>query len=180
MKKLILPIIAALVVSCNVYKAPPFTDVDKILMLESGMTLEQVKNTLGVDPYDVYHINEKNSTLLSFSYRLKERRYKVTTFNQDEIDRKTTDEASQTSGDVRYNKKDPRTAFLLFKNSQLESVLTTSGKKISETIMIKNNNLILIDEEEITNYDLIDSETVQINTDRTGKRIFGNNQKRQR
>ena len=82
--------------SCNiVFKAPPFTDVEKLLMLKNGMSLEKVKNVLGIDPYDVYHLNEENSLLVTFSYRLKERRYKVRTFNQDEILRKTTDEESQ-------------------------------------------------------------------------------------
>jgi len=178
MKKLLLPLIAAVVVSCNVYKAPPFTDVNKILMLQSGMTLEQVKNTLGVDPYDVYHINEQNSVLVSFSYRLKERKFKVKTFNQDEIDRRTTDEASQTAGDVRYNKKDPKTAFILFKNGKMESIITTSGKAASERILIENNNLILIDKDNITDFDLLESETVEVNTDKAGIKIFRKEQKR--
>lgn len=173
-----LPFLAAFVVACNVYKAPPFTDVDKILMLQSGMTLEQVKSTLGVDPYDVYHINEQNSVLVSFSYRLKERRFKIKTFNQDEIDRKFTNEESQTKGDLRYNKKDPKTAFVLFKNGQLESVLTTSGKQSSERILIENNNLILIDKDDITDFDLLESETVEVNTDKAGIKIFRKEQKR--
>ena len=173
MKKVWLPALIMLALaSCNVYKAPPFTDVDKILMLKPGMTLEQVKSTLGVDPYDVYHLNEQNSVLVSFSYRLKERELKVNTFNQDEIRRKTTDEASQTSGDVRYNKKDPKTAFVLFSNGKFQSVLTTDGKKASEKILIKNNNLIAIDKDNVTDFELQEAETVEVSSGKTGIKIF--------
>ncbi len=181
MKKRVIKVLLAVsiamsVVSCsvssNVYKTAPFTDVDKLMMLKSGMEVEQVKNTLGIDPYDVYHVTEDNSLLLTFCYRLKERRYKVKTFNQDEIERKTTNEESQTNGDLRYDKKHPKVAYILFTNGKMVSMLTTEGRNTSELIMIKSNNLTLIDKDDITDYDVI--ETIEITPSESGQSIIKN------
>lgn len=149
----------------NVYKSAPFTDVDKIMMLKPGMSVEQVRSTLGIDPYNVYHLSEENSLLLSFSYRLKERRLQVKTLNSDEIARRTTDEASQTEGEVRYSKKNPKVAYVLFKQEKMVSIITTDGNNESERIMIKSNNLSLIQKDNITDYDVI--ETVEVTGDKS-------------
>ncbi len=149
----------------NVYKSAPFTDVDKIMMLKPGMTVEQVRSTLGIDPHNIYHLSEENSLLLSFSYRLKERRMKIETLNTDEIARRTTDEASQTEGEVRYNKRNPKVAFVLFKEEKMVSIITTDGNNESERIMIKSNNLSLIQKDNITDYDVV--ETVEVTGERS-------------
>ncbi|MDH5365498.1 MAG: hypothetical protein OEW67_00805 [Cyclobacteriaceae bacterium] len=166
-------IIIILLPSCNtVFKAPPFTDVQKLLMLKSGMSIDKVKSVLGIDPYDVYHINEESSILLSFSYRLKERRYKIKTFNQDEILRKTTDEESQTKGNIAYKKKDPKTAYLLFKDNSLVSMITTEGNRKSETLMIQSNNIVKIDKENITDIDFEEVEEVELRSDKKTIKLF--------
>ena len=65
---------------------------------------------------------------------------------------------------------------ILFKNNEMVSLITTDGKRSSEHLMILSNNLVKIDKEDITDYDLIevditrnnkalDSEVVQVETD---------------
>ncbi len=139
-----------------VYKSAPFTDVEKILLLKRDMSIEQVKSTLGIDPFDIFHLSEKNSVLISFTYRLKERRLKVSTLNLDEIERRTTDEASQTSGEVRYNKKKPQLIYVLFEDGLMVSFITTAGKSKSERILVRSNNLSVIEKKNITDYDVIE------------------------
>lgn len=174
MKKILLLVVVSMTLSsCNiVFKAPPFTDVQKLLMLKSGMSLDKVKSILGIDPYDVYHVNNENSVLVSFSYRLKARRYKIKTFNQDEILRKTTDEESQTKGNVAYEKGSPKTAYLLFKDNTLVSMITTEGNKKSETLMIQSNNIVKIDKDNITDIDFEEVEEVEMRSDKKLIKLF--------
>lgn len=155
-QKFLLLLIASafILVGCNRYIAPPFTDVDKISRLKNGMKLNQVVNILGVEPYNVYHMQTTGNKLLTFNYRLKNRKLKVSTLNRDEFSRRTTNEESQTSGEIYYD-KDYKTLYTMFVDGELHSFTTTHGVDDSEFLMIHQNNLNVIGEQYISQYDSI-------------------------
>jgi hypothetical protein len=148
----LLIISAFLLMGCNKYIAPPFTSVDKISKLKPGMKLRQVVDILGIEPYNIYHMQKSGSQLFTFNYRLKNRKLKVETLNRDEFSRKTTNEESQTSG-VDYYDKHYKTLYVLIDNGELTSFTTTQGADDSEFLMIHQNNLNVISEKYISQYD---------------------------
>ena len=142
--------------ACNRYIAPPFTDVDKISRVKTGMKLKQVIDILEISPYDVYHLQETGSAMYSFNYRLKERVIPITTINQDERARLITNEDSQTKGTIRYNKK-YKVLYILMKDNAVASMISTSGREQSENIIIQDNNIRFIDDSDFSIYESLDS-----------------------
>ena len=139
-------------VGCNKYIAPAFTSVDKITQLKPGMKLKQITDILEIEPYDIFHTEQNNNSVLSFNYRLKKRVMKVASLNRDEVERKTTNVESQTGGTVFYDKK-YQTLFVMLKNGELASMITTSGREDSEFLLVGQNNLKFIEDKNVNNYD---------------------------
>jgi hypothetical protein len=142
-------------VSCNRYVAPPFTDVDKISQVKTGMKLRQISDVLGIEPYDVFYIQETGASLYSFNYRLKNRiMYIYNTVNKTEVGRQTSDENSQKSGDVYYDKK-YRTLYVMFSASgEMTSYLTSSGVEDKGKLVVIGNSIKFYDDKNTT---LVDS-----------------------
>lgn len=137
--------------SCNRYVSPPFTSVDKISMILPGMTIDRVNSTLGIEPYNMLHMNSDGAIILSYNYRLKDKYLKVYTTNRDEFQRLTRNEDSQTKGSLWYN-KEYQTLFVVFQNNQVQSMITTAGKQDSEFLLIAGNNIKLLSEEELDSF----------------------------
>lgn len=135
--------------SCAVYVAPPFTDVMKITQVKPKMKFKQVVDILGVEPYDIYHVEESGAMLATFNYRLKKRIMKINTLNRDEYRRETTNENSQTAGDLYYE-RDYKTLHVLFsKEGDVVSYLTSDGIDNSTLIVITGNTIKYANEKEI-------------------------------
>lgn len=135
--------------SCAVYVAPPFTDVMKITQVKPKMKFKQVVDILGIEPYDIYHVEESGAMLASFNYRLKNRIMKVNTLNRDEYNRQTTNENSQTAGDLYYE-RDYKTLHVLFsKEGDVVSYLTSDGIENSTLIVITGNTIKYANEKEV-------------------------------
>lgn len=135
--------------SCAVYVAPPFTDVMKITQVKPKMKFKQVVDILGVEPYDIYHVEESGAMLATFNYRLKKRIMKPNTLNRDEFTRQTTNENSQTAGDLYYE-KDYKTLHVLFsKDGEVVSYLTSDGIDFSNLIVITGNTIKYANEKEV-------------------------------
>lgn len=143
------------IVSCSRYVAPPFTDVSKVSQIKTGMKVKQVSDVLGIDPYDVFYMQETGAQLLSFNYRLKNRiMYVYNTVNHIEVARQTSDENSQKAGEVFYDKK-YRTLYAMFNQSgELTSYITTSGEKDKGKLIVIGNTVKFYDEK---NTNLLDS-----------------------
>jgi hypothetical protein len=138
-----------LITGCSVYVAPPFTDIMKLSQVKPAMKFKQVVDILGVEPYDIYHVQETGAMLASFNYRLKKRIMRVNTLNHDEYVRRTTNEDSQTAGDLYYE-KDYKTAHVLFnKDGEMTSFITTDGVENSNLIVISGNTIQYADEKNI-------------------------------
>lgn len=145
----------ATIFSCSRYVAPPFTDVSKVTQIKTGMKVKQVADILGIDAYDVFYMQESGSQVLSFNYRLKNRiMYVYNTVNHMEVKRQTSDENSQKSGEVYYDKK-YRTLYAMFNNAgDLTSYITTSGETDKGKLIVIGNTIKLYDERNTT---LLDS-----------------------
>ena len=158
MKKITIFLVLVLfgTMACNRYIAPPFTDVDKISRVKTGMKLKQVVDILEIPPYDVYHLQETGSSMYSFNYRLKDRLMSINTINQDERNRQITNEDSQTKGIIKYN-KEYKTLYVLMKENTVVSMISTSGREDSEQLVIQENNIRFLDESDYSIYENLDS-----------------------
>lgn len=135
MRILVLSILSAIMVSsCGSVKrfvAPPFTDVDKILELKPGQTVEEVSEILRVPPYDVVHSYESQSMVLVYNYRLKDRTFVVPSRAVDNV---THNPDSQREGELWYN-NNYREIFLLFNEGKLKSIF--GERAFSEGVLIE-------------------------------------------
>lgn len=84
----------------NRYIAPPFTDLDKILKLDPGMSVTQVSDLLLIEPYDIIHSYETGNTILVYNYRVKDRNLPVPSRVAQQI---IHSEDGQRDGDPWYN-----------------------------------------------------------------------------
>jgi hypothetical protein len=124
--------------------APPYTNVDKILDVQPGMTISDVNLTLGIDPYDVYYIYADGSFILVYNYRLRERMMDNAT-----IDRETTrSERAQTMGEPIYRDYSSR-VYVIFKDSIVQSLITDAGKENAEYLLLVENNVQLLTANEL-------------------------------
>jgi len=126
--------------------APHYTSVDKIVKLKANMTIAEVSTVLGVQPYDIFHLSGKGSTVFVFNYRIKSREVDMQ-FGLNELSR---NEASQTDGLVKYD--NPAKAYLYFEEGKLKTVLTNSGIADSENLIITDNNIQFISLNEVNDY----------------------------
>ncbi len=147
--------------SCSHYIAPPFTDVIKISQLKPNMKVKQAIDLLGVEPYDIYHMQETGAQMLSFNYRLKKRiMYQYNTVNYMEVQRLTSNEESQKAGDLYYEKK-YQTVYIMFsKEGDLLSYLTSSGASNRGSLVLVGNTIQYYDEKNINVLDSIKSHTL--------------------
>jgi hypothetical protein len=140
--------------SCSHYIAPPFTDVVKISQLKPNMKVKQVVDLLGIEPYDIFQMQETGAQMLSFNYRLKKRIiYQYHTINSLEVQRLTSNEESQKGGDLYYDKK-YQTVYCMFnRDGDLLSYLTTSGANNKGELIVTGNTIQYYDEKNINSLD---------------------------
>lgn len=149
-KVLVLGALILMMASCARYVAPPFTDVTKISQLKNNMKVKQVIDVLGIEPFDIYYMQETGAQMLSFNYRVKKRiMYVYNTVNYLEIQRQTSNEESQKSGDLFYDKKYQTVYAMFSKEGDLMSYLTTNGINHSAGLIVNGNTIQYYDEKNI-------------------------------
>ncbi len=162
------------------YVAPPFTNVMKISQLKPNMKFKQVVDILGVEPYDIYHVEQTGAMLATFNYRLKKRILKVNTLNRDEFNRETTNENSQTAGDLYYERNYNKLNVLFDKNGEVTSFITSSGVENSNLVVITGNTVQYASEKSITLLDpAFNAQVINVNKNEKNKKkkkrgIFSN------
>src|SRR4051812_43170877 len=60
--------------SCATRIAVPYSTVEKLVKIAPGMAASDVSTTLGIPPYDVFHMSGDGSTVLVYNYKLKKRK----------------------------------------------------------------------------------------------------------
>ncbi len=149
-KVLVLGALILMAASCARYVAPPFTDVTKISQLKNNMKVKQVIDVLGIEPFDIYYMQETGAQMLSFNYRVKKRiMYVYNTVNYLEIQRQTSNEESQKSGDLFYDKKYQTVYAMFSKDGDLMSYLTTNGINHGAGLIVNGNTIQYYDEKNI-------------------------------
>ncbi len=138
--------------SCGVmnntkWTAPPYTNVEKIMSMKPGMTLEEVNQTLGIPPYNIFNIQDDGSMVLLYNYRVKNRRMDVPSDPLTQTDVKNS-EAGQDQGQPYYE-SESNFLYVYFKDRKLKSVISETGIENSEFLMLINNNLKTLTKEDM-------------------------------
>jgi hypothetical protein len=160
-------ILGSLFYSCTYYIAPAYTSVDELSKVRKGMTMSKVNEVLGIQPFDIYTVQDDGGTILVYNYRLKDRRAKV----NGNLLEYTKTEASQKEGTPWYG--EASRAYLLFKDDKMASLITDNGRQDAERLIIVNNNLQLISKEDLVNisYNHAGMDVLMLNKDGGVSRI---------
>ena len=133
--------------SCATWVAPSYTSVDKMLRVEKGMTPEQVDETLGVKPYNMLHRND-STALFEYHYRIKDRDIN----NISDPNEFMHTEESQKVGEPWYT--NPSKFYVLFEQDRFATLITETGLKNSDYLLLRNNNLFLVSQSDLVELDL--------------------------
>jgi hypothetical protein len=150
MKNLIYFLSIVLFTACSRWIAPPYSNVEKLSGIRTGMSLPEVNNTLGIEPYDIY-FKGNNDYIVIYSYRVKDRLMVMS----GDFNNTIHSDISQNNGKDWYG--DNYFCYVYFKNNKVRSLITDAGKLNSEEILIKNNNLLLIQKKKLGFYQKNDS-----------------------
>lgn len=125
--------------SCAVMVAPPYTKVESIVRINPGMTASDVSSTLGIPPYNIYHMAGDGSTVHMYYYKLKERKNKGCSIFMKNFYSK---EENLTVGSSHYTKE--QRLYVLFQNGKVASLVTDAGRDDSEDLLVQNNTIQFI------------------------------------
>jgi hypothetical protein len=150
MKNTIIIAVIFILTSCSRWIAPPYTNVDKLVNVKTGMTLTQVNTELGIEPYDIY-FKGNDDFIVIYNYRVKDR---IVTLSGD-YNNLTHSDVSQNGGSEWYGEK--YFCYVYFKDKKVKSIITDKGKQKSEDILVVNNNIILIQQDNLGFYEANDS-----------------------
>jgi hypothetical protein len=128
-----------LATSCAKLVAPPYCTVEKIVRINPGMTAAEVSSTLGIPPFDLYHMAGDGSTVHLYYYKVKERKNKGCSLFMKDFYSK---EENLTVGNSYYSKE--KKLYVLFQNGKVSSMVTESGRDDSEDLLIQNNTIQFI------------------------------------
>jgi len=132
-------------VGCSRWIAPAYTNVEKLNEIQIGMNLPQVTRVLGIEPYDIY-FKGGSDFIVIYNYRVKDRLMEVS----GDYHRTIHADISQSMGKEWYGKA--YFCYVYFKDNQVKSLITDEGKLKSEDILVRNNNIYLIQEDQLGYY----------------------------
>jgi hypothetical protein len=148
--------------SCKLskYTAPHFTDLDKILALKPGLSLNEVNDVLKIKPYDIVYSHDKSKMLLIYNYRVKDRRMGLPTSTADQV---MHSEDAQRQGEIWYN-ANYRELFILFEGEKLKSIygeeVLSSAKSIVSMDSYLNGERVQAGVQGTNNTDLLFANSV--------------------
>ncbi|MEQ8325111.1 MAG: hypothetical protein RIC15_06190 [Vicingaceae bacterium] len=148
-KILLLAFIAASFTACNYFIAPPYTSVNELIKVRKGMTITKVNEVLGIQPYDLYNVQDDGGTILVYNYRIKDRKMKVPGMSYKQREKVIKSERGQKEGIEWY--AEASRVYILFEDDKVASLITDHGREDAEWLMITNNNLQLIAKEDLVN-----------------------------
>lgn len=120
--------------SCKSVQAPKYTSVENLFNLKIGSSYDEAVAILGQKPYDIYMSQAEGYTIYTYKYKHVERAINPKALNK---------RGGETTGMEVYNSKE-QTAYLLFKNNKLESIVTSNGRKDGSAMIYMNNTLYTI------------------------------------
>lgn len=143
-------LLATSLFSCNMTKfynyALPFTNVEKIISLNKGETINEVNAKLGIQPYNVLHLSEDGSMVLTYHYRTQQRKLETKNFvDPDEKQAYLESDEYQNGGKLVYV-LDVQKLCVFFRNGRMVSYVSTEGFTFSEFQLYFNYQIKLISE----------------------------------
>ena len=111
-----------------------FTSSDRLYQVQPGNSYETVVSTLGCEPYNLLSKQADGYDIYIYKYKIVERKFSAKLINE---------RGSESAGTEVYKGKE-ETAFLIFKNNKLESVVTGEGRKDAPKLVMMNNTLFEI------------------------------------
>ena len=124
--------VALLFTSCNTESQfAKFTSNDRLYQIQTGNSYETVVSTLGCEPYNLLSKQADGYDIYVYKYKIVERKFSAKIINE---------RGSESAGQEVYKGKE-ETAFLIFKNNKLESVVTGEGRKDATNLVMLNNTL---------------------------------------
>lgn len=124
--------VALLFTSCNTESQfAKFTSNDRLYQIQTGNSYETVVSTLGCEPYNLLSKQADGYDIYVYKYKIVERKFSAKLINE---------RGSESAGQEVYKGKE-ETAFLIFKNNKLESVVTGEGRKDATNLVMLNNTL---------------------------------------
>jgi hypothetical protein len=130
--------------SCAKRIAVPYSTVEKIVKVTPGMSASDVSSTLGIPPYDVYHMAGDGSTVLIFNYKLKQRKNTGCGLleNMGLADPFYSKEENLATGSSYYTKESK--LYILLQSGKVTSLVTDAGREDSEDLLLANNTIQFI------------------------------------
>lgn len=123
--------------SCRTVQTPKFTNVERLCKVQPGQSYETVVQTLGCDPYNILSNQADGYAIYLYKYKLAER--EISAGDAEVFNRA----GGETTGINVYNPK-MQEVILVFKNGQLESLISMDGISNSPTVVMLNNTLYKI------------------------------------
>jgi len=115
-------LVAVVFSSCSNIIIPYYTTVDKLTSVNPGMTKTKVVETLGIEPYEIFHGLENGCEIHQFKYKHKE------------ISHGTLNSYDNTNkGSARY--VDPANVYVYYRDGKVESLVTDEGKKSGSMVL---------------------------------------------
>lgn len=143
-------VIAAMFTSCNVTSQyAKFTSTDRLYQVQAGNSYETVVSTLGCEPYNLLSKQADGYDIYVYKYKIVERKFDANLINE---------RGSETAGTEVYRGKE-ETAFLIFKNNKLESIVTGEGRKDAPQLVMMNNTLYTISKDAKGEYIILPTTT---------------------
>jgi hypothetical protein len=171
------------ITSCSQSKfvvAPQFTDVEKISKIETGQSLDDVNEKLGIKPYDVLYLND-GGYMCYYNYRLLDRKINIdnSTKNRNNGSGATlSSELSQKTGEPFYSEW--RRIYINFQDGKLTDYVTDAGLEDANYIQLVNSTIRLLSKEDLQmenfyNQNCCPGSSINLGTDGQGQ-SGGNNQ----
>ncbi len=108
--------------------------------------MAQVNEVLGINPYDIYNIQEDGATVLVYNYLRINRMVKGMTSKVELMKYK---KEGLSAGEDWYDPKNPHRLFVYFKDGKVVSLITDSGRRDAEALVLTSNSLKLITKDEL-------------------------------
>ena len=137
-------VLAVITSGCMKRLAPPYSTVEKIVRITPGMTAAEVSSTLGIPPYDVYHMSGDGSSVMSYWYKLKERKNTgCGTFEKMGLADPFYSKEENLAVGASYYTTEHR-LYVLYNNGKVSSLVTDAGRNDSEDLLVLNNTIQFI------------------------------------
>ncbi len=119
--------------SCSVVMHPKFTNVDSLLNVNRGESINKVIDKIGFMPYDIYVQETTGYKIVTYKYKIKER--EIAPESKDFL-------GSEKSGNEKYVGKLHDVYFVFDVNDKLITFITDNGRDDGHSVLRDDEKII--------------------------------------